>query len=125
MGSSILASLSEAGGNDLRHLVNGPLPPHSLNNADRVGTRPARSLMQVDGPFFPAAFSLDPSSFQQLAAFRFHVADSSDSNRERASRIGLPTPFLAVESLEPDDPVGRALLVSSLCRGQEKRTMRE
>lgn len=30
MGSSILASLSEAGGNDPSHFVNGPLPPHAL-----------------------------------------------------------------------------------------------
>ena len=36
MGSSILASLSEAGGNDPSHSVNGPLPPHTRNSADRV-----------------------------------------------------------------------------------------
>jgi len=36
MGSSILASLSEAGGNDPYQLVNGPLPPHALDSADRV-----------------------------------------------------------------------------------------
>ena len=48
MGSSILASLSEAGGNDPFHPVNGPLPPHSPDGADRVGTRPTPSLMQTE-----------------------------------------------------------------------------
>jgi len=47
MGSSILASLSEAGGNDPFHSVPGPLPPHVLNGADRVGTRPTPVPMQV------------------------------------------------------------------------------
>jgi len=47
MGSSILASLSEAGGNDPFHSVLGPLPPQVPNGADRVGTRPTPSHMQV------------------------------------------------------------------------------
>src|SRR5271169_4810834 len=47
MGSSILASLSEAGGNDPCHPANGPLPPHSPDSADRVGTRPSPFPMHV------------------------------------------------------------------------------
>jgi hypothetical protein len=47
MGSSILASLSEAGGNDPCHPVNGPLPPHSPDDADRVGTRPTPLPVQI------------------------------------------------------------------------------
>ena len=48
--SSILASLLEAGGNDPLDLVTAPLPPHSLNGADRVGTQPISHLAQVNGP---------------------------------------------------------------------------
>src|ERR1700675_4720087 len=40
MGSSILASLSEAGGNDPFDLVSKPLPSHSLDPADRVERNP-------------------------------------------------------------------------------------
>ena len=40
MGSSNLASLSEAGGNGPYHPISGPLPPHLKDDADRVGTRP-------------------------------------------------------------------------------------
>ncbi len=48
MGSSILASLSEAGGNDPLRIVSKPLPPHSQRSADRfVGTRPAHFPLQV------------------------------------------------------------------------------
>lgn len=50
MGSSILASLSEAGGNDPFLPMSGPLPPHSPVGADRVGTRPTPPLMQIRGP---------------------------------------------------------------------------
>jgi hypothetical protein len=55
MGSSILASLSEAGGNDPFLPVSGPLPPHPLVDADRVGTRPTLGHMQVGCPIFSAA----------------------------------------------------------------------
>jgi hypothetical protein len=50
MGSSILASLSEAGGNDPYHPISGPLPPHLKDDADRVGTRPTPYLLQVRYP---------------------------------------------------------------------------
>ncbi len=50
MGSSILASLSEAGGNDPRGLVSKPLPPHSLDLADRVERNPRPLSMQTKGP---------------------------------------------------------------------------
>ena len=54
MGSSILASLSEAGGNDPFLPISGPLPPHVPVGADRVGTRPTLCHMQVGGPSFTA-----------------------------------------------------------------------
>jgi len=54
MGSSILASLSEAGGNDPFLPISGPLPPHVPVGADRVGTRPTQGHMQVGGPSFSA-----------------------------------------------------------------------
>src|SRR5271156_1764859 len=50
MGSSILASLSEAGGNDPFLPISGPLPPHGPVGADRVGTRPTHGHMQLGGP---------------------------------------------------------------------------
>lgn len=43
MGSSNLASLSEAGGNNPYHPISGPLPPHLKNDADRVERDPRRS----------------------------------------------------------------------------------
>ena len=43
MGSSNLASLSEAGGNNPYHPLSGPLPPHLKNDADRVERDPRRS----------------------------------------------------------------------------------
>jgi len=50
MGSSILASLSEAGGNDPHGLVSKPLPPHSLDPADRVERNPRPLVLQTKGP---------------------------------------------------------------------------
>jgi len=50
MGSSILASLSEAGGNDPHGVVSKPLPPHSLRPADRVERDPRPFSLQTRGP---------------------------------------------------------------------------
>jgi hypothetical protein len=47
MGSSILASLSEAGGNDPCGLVSKPLPSRSLDPADRVERNPHRYLLHA------------------------------------------------------------------------------
>jgi hypothetical protein len=66
MGSSILASLSEAGGNDPFLPVDGPLPPHVLVGADRVGTRPTHGHMQVGCPIFSAAVTCWVSVFNDL-----------------------------------------------------------
>ncbi len=81
MGSSILASLSEAGGNDPFHLVSRPLPPHLLDVADRVGTRPTPLLVQLDCPFlhlsnFSALLSFQHVSHPKLLVFRPDEADS-------------------------------------------------
>jgi hypothetical protein len=66
MGSSILASLSEAGGNDPFLPVSGPLPPHELVGADRVGTRPTHGHMQVGGPNFTEALTCQVPIFNDL-----------------------------------------------------------
>jgi hypothetical protein len=67
MGSSILASLSEAGGNDPFLPVSGPLPPHKLVGADRVGTRPTQGHMQVRGPNFSTSIARELPIFNDLA----------------------------------------------------------
>jgi len=66
MGSSILASLSEAGGNDPYHPMNGPLPPHSPNDMDRVGTRPMPSPNANQWPKLCIPLENPPLPFQQL-----------------------------------------------------------
>src|SRR5580704_15936875 len=66
MGSSILASLSEAGGNDSFFPVSGPLPPHELVGADRVGTRPTQSYMQLACPNMNATLASRPLIFKDL-----------------------------------------------------------
>lgn len=52
MGSSILVSLSEAGGNDPHRVVSKPLPPHSLRSADRFRSErdPQPRIEQACGP---------------------------------------------------------------------------
>ena len=52
MGSSILASLSEAGGNNPHRVVSKPLPPHSLRSADRFRSErdPHPRIEQACGP---------------------------------------------------------------------------
>jgi hypothetical protein len=64
MGSSILASLSEAGGNDPLLPENGPLPPHSPNGADRVERDPAPSLLQMQCPISESVVIIYILSFQ-------------------------------------------------------------
>lgn len=66
MGSSILASLSEAGGNDPFLPVSGPLPPHKPLGADRVGTRPTQGHMQVECPNFAATRASRPHIINDL-----------------------------------------------------------
>jgi hypothetical protein len=63
MGSSILASLSEAGGNDPRGLVSKPLPPHSLDPADRVERNPRPLSMQTNGPNRAVPLELNYAEF--------------------------------------------------------------
>jgi hypothetical protein len=70
MGSSILASLSEAGGNDPELPVSGPLPPHIPVSSDRVGTRPAQGHMQVGCPNFSAATTHRAPIFNDLGEWR-------------------------------------------------------
>lgn len=87
MGSSILASLSEAGGNDPCHYMYGPLPPHAL--ATRIvwnATAPA--LMQEHCPFsrqFRFIFILCFQSLAKIASgpFRFGGSKSGSTAPER------------------------------------------
>jgi hypothetical protein len=82
MGSSILASLSEAGGNDPFLPVSGPLPPHELVGADRVGTRPTQGHMQVGGPKLDAALTSRGSIFNDLTRALENGAVSSRTDSE-------------------------------------------
>jgi len=100
MGSSILASLSEAGGNDPFLPVSGPLPPHALVGADRVGTRPTQGHMQVGGPKFDS-----PLTYRLLI---FNDLTRTPENRVRSSepiwnQFGTAVPNRAGRSFEPAD----------------------
>jgi hypothetical protein len=92
MGSSILASLSEAGGNDPCHPVSGPLPPQVPNGADRVGTRPTPSLMQLRCPSLSEDGTGALLIFQCLRGVKESQClaglETSKPNREPRSRIG-------------------------------------
>src|SRR6266566_7690385 len=71
VGSSILASLSEAGGNDRHKSRSKPLPPRSKSHEDRhseciYGPSPCR-LVAVPSPIPPAKFSLFLLIFQRSA----------------------------------------------------------
>jgi hypothetical protein len=95
MGSSILASLSEAGGNDPFHLVSRPLPPHLLDVADRVGTRPTPPLVQLD--------CLSPLPFPYLRPPEFSTpyGFSLSSQHPFPIQIRNPRPTLAPPSSSP------------------------
>jgi hypothetical protein len=67
MGSSILASLSEAGGNDPFLPISGPLPPHVPVGADRVGTRPTQGHMQVECPNSSVTWTSEMPIFNDLS----------------------------------------------------------
>jgi hypothetical protein len=95
MGSSILASLSEAGGNDPFHLVSRPLPPHLLDVADRVGTRPTPPLVQLDCLSLPPLPSFRPPALSTLYGF------SLSSHHHFPIRIRNPRPTLAPPSSSP------------------------
>ena len=95
MGSSILASLSEAGGNDPFLPVSGPLPPHEPVGADRVGTRPTHSHMQVGGPNFAAPWICEVPIFNDLTRWlekNAIVQHRFGTSSEQPSRIGLAVP---------------------------------
>ena len=64
VGSSILASLSEAGGNDLRQPLSKPLPPRSPISLDRHSkcTRPLRSKRETRLCENPTPSSLSSSA---------------------------------------------------------------
>src|ERR1700683_2560223 len=92
MGSSILASLSEAGGTDPFLPISGPLPPHGPVGADRVGTRPTHGHMQLGGPNCAWAVTSQVPIFNDLT----HLLEKSDRHQPRSrtsseplSRIGV------------------------------------
>ena len=88
MGSSILASLSEAGGNDPFCPVNGPLPPHSPGCADRVGTRPTPLSRQVNGLLDQIELIFGSWIFNDLTNPAACAHGLTDSIREPPSRVG-------------------------------------
>jgi hypothetical protein len=67
MGSSILASLSEAGGNDPFDLVSKPLPSHSLDHADRVERNPHLCIMQARGPNHGTPANLEQIEYMEIS----------------------------------------------------------
>jgi hypothetical protein len=87
MGSSILASLSEAGGNDPVHPASRPLPPHLRDVADRVGTRPTHPLMQVDCLFIPVFEPFPSLIYQQLIQSHFACSHGGRPNLGTQSRF--------------------------------------
>src|SRR5271156_10637 len=89
MGSSILASLSEAGGNDPCHPANGPLPPHSPDDADRLGTQPTASPIALRCPSAQPIPLSSPTDSQPLNVTRLAAPRLENSNRETPSRIGI------------------------------------
>jgi hypothetical protein len=87
MGSSILASLSEAGGNDPLHPASRPLPPHLPDVADRVGTRPTPPLVQLHC-LFPTLLRRSPRlHFQEFMPWYFH------RRIHGKCRFGIPIPL--------------------------------
>jgi len=92
MGSSILASLSEAGGNDPFDLVSKPLPSHSLDHADRVERNPRLCIMQARGPKRGRSANLEHAEYTGLGV----IAASFGTIRECRCGNPRPTPeFLA------------------------------
>ncbi len=89
MGSSILASLSEAGGNDPFHRMNRPLPSHSSSDADRDETRPTPVLMHVACPFFVQLEARGSRLF-------YHLQTSRPSAQAATRQFGNGRPILAV-----------------------------
>ncbi len=60
MGSSILASLSEAGGNDPYHPVNGPFLPVHLTMRTVSERDPHAEIVQVGCPFLAGGVGRRP-----------------------------------------------------------------
>jgi len=62
MGSSILASLSEAGGNDPYHPVNGPFLPVHLTMRTVSERDPHAKIVQVGCPILADGVKVAPSA---------------------------------------------------------------
>ncbi len=113
MGSSILASLSEAGGNDPRGLVSKPLPPHSLDPADRVERNPRPFSMQTNGPKRTALRELDYAGFtgvsrlgsgpSALAACRSGKGRPTAESASAGSRLRFRNPRNEIFSTVPQN----------------------
>ena len=101
MGSSILASLSEAGGNDPVHPASRPLPPHLPDVADRVGTRPTHPVMQLDCPFLVLVQPFHRMRFQQLIPLRCSCSYKGKSDSGFPSRFGAAPLFSVLSFRAP------------------------
>src|ERR1700677_1518880 len=96
MGSSILASLSEAGGNDSRHPMNGPLPPHSLDDADR---RNATHIFAIAIPN-PSSTGVGTRIFSDLYGFIKLISQDESRFGNAGFRAGTASLSFAHARLE-------------------------
>src|SRR5215469_7956336 len=100
MGSSILASLSEAGGNDPQHRMTGPLPPRPPHGADRSQT--SRGLVRRA-----------PCIFKQLRELRVRVSDTFEPKRERRPKL-----VRRPNEVHDDEAAGPERAIASRCRAR-------
>jgi hypothetical protein len=105
MGSSILASLSEAGGNDPFLPMSGPLPPHSPVGRIVLERDPRFHLCKCVAHHCATTHDAHPCVFNNLNACARTFFMNAMPIREVASRSGtqfiFPTP--AIDSA-PSDP---------------------
>src|SRR5215469_2375379 len=99
-GSSILASLSEAGGNDPFHPMFGPLPSPFTSWADRVGTRPTPLSRHTRGP---SPESCSPADIPVFSITWLYVLKSPTAFEFRFEKR---PPRLARMHLSPADALG-------------------
>ena len=92
MGSSNLASLSEAGGNNPYHPLSGPLPPHLKNDADRVERDPRPSHCKPGAQTResePGGWLSFETTYSYFGSARRSLLKESGPIRESQSRIDV------------------------------------
>jgi hypothetical protein len=94
MGSSILASLSQAGGNDPHRVVSKPLPPRSLRFADRVVRNATRTLTQSNYD----AQTTDPLAFGMSLKMLNMALYANPIRTARNALLGITIPVWCTAS---------------------------